>query len=141
MDHAHVLLESRISQRSDRARSRRFSDWPHRLVLLAGVSAVAGCGDAMSGPVPLDTPGVDAALASIEPRMIEHHIGVLAHDSMEVRAPGTAGYEASARYAEEQLRALGMERLAISGPTMVGRSAEANEAATRLTEKVLPHFY
>ncbi|MEM7019706.1 MAG: LLM class flavin-dependent oxidoreductase [Pseudomonadota bacterium] len=41
----------------------------------------------------------------------------------------------------EQLRDLGMERLAISGPTMTARSAVANEAATLLTEKVLPHFH
>ena len=68
----------------------------------------SACGDAASPPVTLDGPDVTAALAAIDPGMIEHHINVLADDSLEGRAPGTPGYEGGARYAEEALRDLGI---------------------------------
>ena len=80
------------------------------LSLLAGLAvATSACADSSGGPVPLDTEGVDAALAAIEPSTIEHHMSVLSHDSLQGRAPGTAGYESAAIYAEERLRALGLE--------------------------------
>lgn len=78
------------------------------LVLLTALSVAAACSGITHGPVPLDTPDVDAAMASIEPATIEHHMGVLAHDSLAGRAPGTAGYASSAVYAEEQLQELGL---------------------------------
>lgn len=80
---------------------------PAALVVFSVVAASA-CDDVPAPSVALDGPEVAAALASIEPGMIEHHIGVLAHDSLEGRAPGTPGYEGGARYAEETLRDLGI---------------------------------
>lgn len=65
--------------------------------------------------MPLDTPDIDGALASVEPGMIEYHMNVLAHDSLEGRAPGTDGYASSAVYAEEQLRALGLQPAGVGG--------------------------
>ena len=84
--------------------------------LLIGLTlAASACGDSTSRPVPLDTPGVDAALASVQPSMIEHHMSVLAHDSLAGRAPGTDGYDRAAAYAEEQLRALGLQPAGAGG--------------------------
>jgi hypothetical protein len=68
----------------------------------------AACGGDAEPSVALDTPSVEAALAAVSPEIIEHHIGVLAHDSLQGRAPGTRGYEGGARYAEERLRDLGL---------------------------------
>jgi Zn-dependent M28 family amino/carboxypeptidase len=65
--------------------------------------------------VELDDPGVAAALAAIRPEAIERHVQVLAHDSLEGRAPGTRGFEGAARYAEEQLRALGLQPAGVDG--------------------------
>ena len=79
------------------------------------VLAASACSDSSEGPVPLDTPDIDGALASVEPGMIEYHMNVLAHDSLEGRAPGTDGYASSAVYAEEQLRALGLQPAGVGG--------------------------
>lgn len=79
------------------------------------VLAASACSDSSQGPVPLDTPDIDVALASVEPAMIEYHMNVLADDSLEGRAPGTDGYASSAVYAEEQLRALGLQPAGVGG--------------------------
>lgn len=78
------------------------------LVLLFVLSA---CSDepAATTMVPLDSPAVTGALAEITPEAIEHHIRVLADDSLEGRAPGTEGYAGAARYAEEVLRGLALQ--------------------------------
>lgn len=80
-------------------------------VLALSSFVLAGCGGSSDGgaPVSLDTPEVAGALAAIEADAIEHHIGVLAHDSLAGRAPGTPGYEGGARYAEEALQSLGLK--------------------------------
>lgn len=84
--------------------------------LLIGLTlAASACVESTSRPIPLDTPGVDAALASVQPAMIEHHMRVLAHDSLAGRAPGTIGYDRAAAYAEEQLRALGLQPAGADG--------------------------
>jgi len=75
---------------------------------LALAFTAAACGGDAEPSVALDTPAVEAALAAVSPEIIEHHIGVLAHDSLQGRAPGTRGYEGGARYAEERLRDLGL---------------------------------
>ena len=72
------------------------STFPHfagRGCFVFVVLAVAACGDADTSSIALDGPDVSAALTVIEPEMIEHHIHVLADDSLEGRAPGTRGYE------------------------------------------------
>lgn len=84
---------------------------------LLGLVLVIGC----SGPpaddesVDLDTADVAAALASIRPEAIDHHIRVLAHDSLEGRAPGTRGFEGAARYAESTLTSLGLAPAGVDG--------------------------
>ena len=84
--------------------------------LLALVTASAwGCADSSGRPVALDTASVDNALTSIDPSAIEEHMNVLAHDSMEGRAPGTPGYAAAANYAEEQFRAMGLQPAGVGG--------------------------
>jgi hypothetical protein len=78
------------------------------LTALTVAFTAAACGGDAEPSVALDTPSVEAALAAVSPEIIEHHIGVLAHDSLQGRAPGTRGYEGGARYAEERLRDLGL---------------------------------
>lgn len=78
------------------------------------VSATACAGDGASG-VDLDAPDVDAALESIEAGAVERHIRVLAHDSLQGRAPGTAGFAGAARYVEERLRAAGLQPAGVDG--------------------------
>lgn len=67
----------------------------------------AGCSG--GADVPLDSPEVEAALAAIDAGAIEHHIRVLADDSLEGRAPGTSGFAGAARYVEDVLEGLGLE--------------------------------
>jgi len=89
---------------NDRIRSRA-------LFLFVATATLAGCSagdDGTREPVALDTPQVEAAIAAITPEAIEHHMSVLADDSLQGRAPGTPGYAGGAGYAEEQLRSLGL---------------------------------
>ena len=79
-----------------------------RAALTVVLASAAACGGPDASPSPLDSPDVEAALASIDPAAVRHHIEVLAHDSLEGRAPGTRGFEGGARYAEETLRELGI---------------------------------
>ncbi len=94
-------------------RRRHQPSFPRPLLLSAALMATACTAADPSGSegtlVDLDGADVRTALASIEPGMIEHHIGVLAHDSLEGRAPGTRGFAGAARYAEEALRDLGLQ--------------------------------
>jgi Zn-dependent M28 family amino/carboxypeptidase len=85
--------------------------------LLAGALAWGcGGGDTAQGPgASLDGPEIAAALDAIEAGAIERHIRVLAHDSLEGRAPGTDGYLAAAAYAEGALRDLGLHPAGESG--------------------------
>jgi Zn-dependent M28 family amino/carboxypeptidase len=78
---------------------------------IVSLPMLAACAteDAAMSTVSLDTPAVTGAIAAITPEAIEHHIRVLAHDSLEGRAPGTDGYAGGARYAEEALRELGLQ--------------------------------
>ena len=77
-------------------------------VLVCALSACSTAGDRASSATDLEGPEVGTALESIQAAAVERHIRVLAHDSMAGRAPGTAGYEMSADYAEDQLRRLGL---------------------------------
>ena len=87
-------------------------------MVLAGSVFVVGCGEqgaSDADPVLLDTPTVEAAIEAIRPEAIEHHIRVLADDSLEGRAPGTHGFEGAARYAEASLQALGLDPAGMGG--------------------------
>jgi hypothetical protein len=77
---------------------------------------VTGCGSQEeSEAVALDTPTVAAALDEIRPEAIDHHIRVLADDSLEGRAPGTRGFRGAAQYVETSLSALGLDPAGIDG--------------------------
>ncbi|MDH3223689.1 MAG: M28 family metallopeptidase [Gemmatimonadota bacterium] len=78
-------------------------------VALVPLTFVCACGESAGDPGDLDAPEVRAALNGISPGQIEEHIRVLAHDSLEGRGPGTAGYVGAAAYAESVLRTLGLE--------------------------------
>jgi len=87
----------------------------HRTALLLfALSPLAGCAgpgdvDGSGDAATLDSPEVEAALGAVESGAIEHHMRVLAHDSMQGRSPGSPGYEAAAGYAEQTLRDLGLQ--------------------------------
>jgi Zn-dependent M28 family amino/carboxypeptidase len=80
-------------------------------VAVSATVAVAACG----GVADMDEDGVpDAAMAdpareAIDSAGLMRHIQVLAHDSLEGRAPGGAGEERTVRYLEAQFKALGLE--------------------------------
>ena len=77
---------------------------------------LTGCGSQQqSEAVALDTPSVEAALGEIRPEAIDHHIRVLADDSLEGRAPGTRGFSGAAQYVETSLSALGLDPAGIDG--------------------------
>ena len=85
--------------------------WQLPLLLL-----LTGCGSQEeSEAVALDTPTVEAALNEIRPEAIDHHIRVLADDSLEGRAPGTRGFSGAAQYVETSLSALGLDPAGIVG--------------------------
>lgn len=83
-------------------------------MVLAISVLVVGC-NASDAPVLLDTPTVEAALEAIGPEQIEHHIRVLADDSLQGRAPGTLGFEAAAGYVEASLQDLGLQAAGVDG--------------------------
>ncbi len=124
---------------------------PFEALTLTAFAALAFAGCATdSATVDLDAPEVAAALASIGAGTVEEHIRVLAHDSLEGRAPGTAGYAGAARYVEERLQALGLQPAGVDGtfrqPVPLRRATvvesesamivETPEATTRLTYDV-----
>ena len=77
---------------------------------------LTGCGSQQqSEAVALDTPSVEAALGEIRPEALDHHIRVLADDSLEGRAPGTRGFSGAAQYVETSLSALGLDPAGIDG--------------------------
>jgi len=84
-------------------------------VLLVTMAVACGGPDSGSDSDPLASQDVSAAMTAITPEAIEHHIRVLADDSLAGRAPGTPGYEGAARYAEGVLRDLGLEPAGVEG--------------------------
>lgn len=79
------------------------------MLVATTLAACSAAGDATPGSVDLDAPEVRAALAAITPDAVERHMSVLADDSLAGRGPGSPGFAGAARYAEDQLRALGLE--------------------------------
>jgi Zn-dependent M28 family amino/carboxypeptidase len=79
------------------------------LLIATALAACSAPADAPSGPVDLDAPEVGAALSEITAEAVARHMSVLADDSLAGRGPGSPGYAGAARYAEDQLRALGLE--------------------------------
>jgi hypothetical protein len=60
-------------------------------------------------PAPAATDGIEATLASIEPRAIRAHMQFLADDLLEGRGTGERGYDIAARYVAAQMAATGLE--------------------------------
>jgi hypothetical protein len=88
----------------------------HLLVTYLAASSAACGPDALDRTLPsLETPEVGAALDVPDPVSIEHHIRVLADDSLAGRAPGTEGFEAASRYVEGVLRSLGLAPAGVDG--------------------------
>lgn len=89
---------------------------PARLVAtLSSIALASGCTGDSSSDFSFDSPAVVAALAAIEGGGVERHIRVLADDSLQGRAPGTAGFEGATRYVESTLSALGLEPAGTDG--------------------------
>ncbi len=78
------------------------------------ILTTSGC-TSSDAPISLDSVGVKAALASIEPSAIEYHMSVLADDSLQGRAPGTPGYESAALYAQEEFQRMGLQPAGVNG--------------------------
>jgi Zn-dependent M28 family amino/carboxypeptidase len=81
---------------------RVFSRW----LAVSGALLLAACGGA-TGDVP-DPSALDPARSAITADGMMRHIAVLAHDSLEGRAPGGIGEERTVRYLEDQFKALGL---------------------------------
>jgi Zn-dependent M28 family amino/carboxypeptidase len=80
------------------------------LLLVAVAAACAADADtdtATDQPVSMET--LQPALSSITADDLMRHIAALADDSMEGRAPGTAGEERTVRYLEAELRRMGLQ--------------------------------
>lgn len=75
------------------------------------IPSLAACaGDGANVPLRgVDPAALAPALESITPEGILRHIEVLAADSLEGRAPGTAGEERTVHYLTTQLEAMGLE--------------------------------
>lgn len=111
------MLLHRPSAPSTHSHRRRALGAGAPALALALLAAGCGSGEAVSNDatVELDTPEVAAALESVEAAAIERHIRVLAHDSLEGRAPGTEGFAGAARYVEERLRESGLQPAGVDG--------------------------
>lgn len=70
-------------------------------------AALAACGGDTSAEAPFD-PALTAAYASITADGMMDHIRALSADSMEGRAPASAGEEKTVRYIEQQFRDMGL---------------------------------
>lgn len=80
-----------------------------RALVSAGVLALlAACGGATGDDGVPDSSAVAPARDALNADALMRHIQVLAHDSLEGRAPGGVGEERTVRYLEEQFKALGL---------------------------------
>jgi Zn-dependent M28 family amino/carboxypeptidase len=78
--------------------------WP---LLVLAVTACAEEPEPVVDDAPLE--GIEPALARITAADLLAHINVLAHDSLEGRAPATPGEERTVRYLSERFQAFGLE--------------------------------
>jgi hypothetical protein len=86
---------------------------PFVLTLVAlSTAAVAACGEGTSRPAEGDAPltmeAMAPALSSVTSEDLLRRTDVLAHDSMEGRAPGTPGEVKTVRYLIEEFQRLGL---------------------------------
>lgn len=82
-----------------------------RLPLVLSLAVLAACApDPDAASAVRDEPLAAFSSAAGSAPALKAHIAALAHDSMQGRAPGTAGGEAAARYLERAFRQAGLER-------------------------------
>ncbi len=86
------------------------SRWSRRLRLASAALfvALAACGGATGTDGVPDASAVATARDALSAEGIMRHIEVLAHDSLEGRAPGGAGEERTVTYLTEQFQAMGL---------------------------------
>lgn len=85
----------------------RFRVSPRQLVA-SGALLLAACGGATGDDGVPDVSALDSGRAAITAEGLMRHIAVLAHDSLEGRAPGGVGEARTVRYLEDQFKALGL---------------------------------
>ncbi len=83
----------------------------HRLVLLASLAATPLTAQQTTASA---APG-DRVARAVDPRILRAHLGFLANDALEGRAPGTRGGDAAAQYIAAQFLRLGLEPAGDSG--------------------------
>jgi hypothetical protein len=79
-----------------------------RRLAVSGALLLAACGGATGDDGVPDPSALDPARTAITADGMMRHIAVLAHDSLEGRAPGGMGEERTVRYLEDQFKALGL---------------------------------
>jgi Zn-dependent M28 family amino/carboxypeptidase len=82
--------------------------WSFVAAGIAAAACTAGGGGNGAEDAPVTLEQIQPALESITAEDLLRRTEVLAHDSMEGRAPGGAGEERTVRYLESELRALGL---------------------------------
>jgi Zn-dependent M28 family amino/carboxypeptidase len=114
------------------------------LAALAAVS-VAACGEGTSrteADAPFSTEAMAPALSSVTSTDLLRRTDVLAHDSMEGRAPGTAGEVKTVRYLIEEFQRLGLapgnpDGTYVQNVPLVGSTAEVT-SSLQLGGKTFP---
>lgn len=104
------------------------------------VTACSGSG--ADGAAPTDDAAIAAALDAVTAEQLMAHTMVLAHDSLEGRAPASAGEDKTVRYLEAQFKALGLvggmpDGSFVQNVTLV-RSVPHPEASFHVGSRVIP---
>ena len=108
--------------------------------VLVPVALLTACGGDAAAPV--DDSALAPAYAAITADDIMRHTQVLAHDSLEGRAPATAGEDKTVRYLEEQFKAIGLvggmpDGSFVQNVTLL-RSVPHPEASFHVGSRVIP---
>jgi len=108
--------------------------------VLVPVALLSACGGEAAAPV--DDAALAPAYAAITADDIMRHTQVLAHDSLEGRAPATAGEDKTVRYLEEQFKAIGLvggmpDGSFVQNVTLL-RSVPHPEASFHVGSRVIP---
>jgi len=111
-----------------------------RATVLVPVALLTACGGEAAAPA--DDSALAPAYAAITADDIMRHTQVLAHDSLEGRAPATAGEEKTVRYLEEQFKAMGLvggmpDGSFVQNVTLL-RSVPHPEASFHVGSRVIP---
>jgi len=107
---------------------------------LCAVVLLSACGGERAAPA--DDTALEPAYAAITAEDIMRHTAVLAHDSLEGRAPATPGEDKTVRYLEEQFKAMGLvggmpDGSFVQNVTLL-RSVPHPEASFHVGSRVIP---